>query len=381
MRIAIPRETLPREARVAITPDTVARLIAKNFEVSVQRGAGLGAQISDPEYEAAGARLEPDAPVLWRAGEVIVKVRPPTDDEIGLLSSGQTLISLLYPLADGEKVRDLAARGATVLAADMVPRSTLAQMMDVLSSQATIAGYRAALLAATALPKLFPMLMTAAGTITPARVLVLGAGVAGLQAIATSRRLGAVVEAFDVRKAAKEQVESLGARFIEVPSDEDAATAGGYAREVSEEYKAAQAALLLQALGRCDAVITTALIPGRRAPVLITAEMVRVMKRGAVIVDMAAEQGGNCALTRPGQRKITDGGVLIVGELDLASQVAVHASQMYARNMEKLLLHLYRGPTGGLDVADEIVKGMLIIREGAVVHGGVTAAAQKELAA
>jgi len=381
-RIAIPKETAPREARVAITPDTVARLVKKGFEVSVQRGAGQGAQIDDGEYAKAGARLEADAAAVWRAGDVVVKVRPPSDDEVAMVRQGQTVISLLYPLSSGELVRDLAARGATALAADMVPRTTAAQMMDVLSSQATIAGYRAVLIAADALPKFFPMLMTAAGTISPARVLVLGAGVAGLQAIATARRLGAVVEAFDVRKAAKEQVESLGAKFIEVPSAEDAQTAGGYAKEVSEEYKQKQAALLLQALGRCDAVITTALIPGKRAPVLITAEMVRAMKRGSVIVDMAAEQGGNCALTRPGQRKVTDDGVVIIGELDLASQVAVHASQMYSRNMEKLLLHVSRDGALVLAAGDEIVKGMLIIRDGVVVHDQVAvAAAKKELAA
>jgi NAD(P) transhydrogenase subunit alpha len=375
MRIAVPKETTPREQRVALTPDSVARLVAKQFAVSVQRGAGLGAHATDADYEAAGARLEPDAGALWRNGDVIVKVRPPSDDEIGQLRGGQTLVSLLYPLVEGDRVRDLASRGCSVLAADMVPRTTLAQMMDVLSSQATIAGYRAVLLAADAMPRMFPMLMTAAGTLSPSRVLVLGAGVAGLQAIATARRLGAVVEAFDVRKAAKEQVESLGARFIEVPSEEDAQTAGGYAKEVSEEYKQKQAALLLQALGRCDAVITTALIPGRRAPILITAEMVRAMKPGAVIVDMAAEQGGNCALTRAGQRRITDDGVVIVGETDLASQVAVHASQMYARNMEKLLLHVSKDAALHLDPADPIVKAMLIVRDGAVVHDQVTPAA------
>lgn len=380
MRIAVPKEVTPREARVALTPEVVGRLVARGFAVSVQRGAGLGAHAGDADYEAAGARLEPDAGALWRNGELVVKVRPPTDDEIGQMRAGQALISLLYPLADPERVRDLAGRGVTALAADLVPRTTLAQMMDVLTSQATIAGYRAVLLAADATPRLFPMLMSAAGTLAPARVLVLGAGVAGLQAIATARRLGAVVEAFDVRAAAKEQVESLGARFIEVPG-EDAATAGGYAREVSEEYKQRQAALLLAALAKADAVITTALIPGRRAPLLITAEMVRAMRPGAVIVDMAAEQGGNCALTRAGQRRVTDDGVVIVGETDLASQAAVHASQMYARNMEKLIQHVSRDGALALDAADPIVKAMLVLRDGAVVHDQVVAAPRKEMAA
>ena len=381
MRIAVPKEITHRENRVALTPDAVTRLVGKQLAVSVQRGAGAGAHASDADYEAAGARIEPDAGALWRNGDVIVKVRPPTDDEIGQVRPGQTLISLLYPLVDVDRVRDLAARGASVLAADLVPRTTLAQMMDVLTSQATIAGYRAVLLAAEATPRLFPMVMSAAGTLSPARVLVLGAGVAGLQAIATARRLGAIVEAFDVRRAAKQQVESLGARFIEVPVDEDAQTAGGYAREVSAAYQQQQAALLLTALGRCDAVITTALIPGRRAPLLITAEMVRAMKPGAVIVDMAAEQGGNCALTRAGQRRVTDDGVVIVGETDLASQVAVHASQMYARNMEKLLLHVTRDGALALDGADPIVRAMLVVRDGAVVHDQVATALAAAMAA
>jgi NAD(P) transhydrogenase subunit alpha len=381
MRIAVPKETAPHEKRVAITPESVGRLIKKQFEVSVQRGAGLAASFSDADYEAAGARMEPDAAAIWKAGDVVVKVQPPSDEEVGLLKEGSAIVSLLYPLVNAELVRDLGARRATVMAADMIPRTTLAQMMDVLSSQATIAGYRAVLLAAETMPKMFPMMMTAAGTIAPSKVLVLGAGVAGLQAIATARRLGAVVEAFDVRKACKEQVESLGAKFIEVPGEEDAQTAGGYAKEVSEEYKKKQAALLLQSLGRVDAVITTALIPGRKAPILVTAEMLKSMKRGAVLVDLAAEQGGNCELTKPGQRFVTDNGVTIVGERNLPSQVAVHASQMYSRNMEKLLLHVTKDAAFTLDATDEIVKGMLICRDGEVVHPQVAVAKAKELAA
>ncbi|HTJ42569.1 MAG TPA: Re/Si-specific NAD(P)(+) transhydrogenase subunit alpha [Kofleriaceae bacterium] len=378
MRISVPREITFHDARVAITPEACARLVKSGIALSVQRGAGAGACFADADYEAAGARIEPDAPSAWHAGDWIVKVRPPTPAEVGLMRAGQTLVSLLYPLVELDLVRDLAARGCSAIAADLVPRTTLAQMMDVLSSQATIAGYRAALLAAEAMPKICPMMMTAAGTISPSRVLVLGAGVAGLQAIATARRLGAIVEAFDVRRAAKEQVESLGARFVEVPIDEDAQGANGYATETSDAYKAKQAELLAAAIARCDAVITTALIPGRRAPTLVTAEMVASMKRGAVVVDLAAEQGGNCALTRPGQRYCTDRGVAIVGEVGIAAQAAVHASQMYARNMEKLIAHV-RASTPD----DEIVRAMTVVRDGAIVNPQVAIAIgpTKELAA
>jgi NAD(P) transhydrogenase subunit alpha len=367
MRIAVPREVTARETRVAFTPDSVARLVARHFEVSVESGAGVGACCDDAAYEAAGARIEPIPAALWQAGDVIVKVRPPTDEEIAMMRPGATLVSLLYPLADVDRVRAIADRGASAIAADLVPRTTAAQMMDVLSSQATVAGYRAVLVAAEASPRLFPLLMTAAGTISPARVLVLGAGVAGLQAIATARRLGAMVEAFDVRRVAREQVESLGARFIEVPQAEDAQTAGGYAKEVSEKDRAAQAALLLEACARADAVITTALIPGRRAPVLVTDDMVHAMKPGSVIIDLAAEMGGNCTMTRAGQRRRTDDGVLIVGDTNLAAQVAIHASQMYARNMERLIAHVPRDKELALDTSDEIVRAMLVVHDGRVV--------------
>jgi H+-translocating NAD(P) transhydrogenase subunit alpha len=366
MRIAVPRESVAGEGRVAIVPDSVKRLVARKLEVVVAAGAGDRAGASDDEYRAAGAQV--GAP--FAAGDVIVKVQPPTLAEIGLLPEGSTLVSLLYPLtASGVTLaRALAARKVTALSLDAIPRTTLAQMMDVLSSQATVAGYRAVILAAEALPKLFPMLMTAAGTIAPAKVLILGAGVAGLQAIATARRLGAVVEAFDVRKVVKEQVESLGAKFIEVDVAEDAQTASGYAKEVSEEYKRRQSELVEQALVRCDACITTALIPGRPAPLLITEKMVAAMHPGSVIVDLAAEQGGNCAATRPGER-VKVGGVTIVGERNLPSHMATHASQMFSRNMEKLLGHLL-SKEGQLkmDVEDEITRGMLVTRNGEIVN-------------
>jgi H+-translocating NAD(P) transhydrogenase subunit alpha len=375
MRIVVPRETAADERRVAITPEVVKRLAARQVEVTMQRGAGCAAQIADADYLAAGARIEVDVGALWRNAEVVVKVRAPSPSEAALLREGAVVIAMLQPLAEVELMRDLAARRITALAADMVPRTTVAQMMDVLSSQASIAGYRAVLLAAESCPRLFPLMMTAAGTISPARVLVLGAGVAGLQAIATARRLGAVVEAFDVRKVVKEQVESLGAKFIEVPADEDGAGAGGYAKEVSADYRRRQSELIGQCLARADICITTAQVPGKRAPTLIEADQVRGMRPGSVIVDLAAEQGGNCELARAGQRLCTPNGVLIIGDRNLPSQAAVHASQLYARNMDKLLAHLVRDGALAVDAADEICGPMIICRDGAIVHPAIAAAA------
>ncbi len=366
MRIAVPREITPGEARVALIPDSVKRLVGKKHEVIVAAGAGMGAGASDDEYREAGAIIGDG----FTAGDLILKVQPPTAAEIATLPQGSTLVSLLYPLTPGgaSLAAALARRTITALALDAIPRTTLAQMMDVLSSQATVAGYRAVILAAEALPKLFPMLMTAAGTLAPARVLVLGAGVAGLQAIATARRLGAVVEANDVRKVVKEQVESLGARFLEVPGGEDAQTASGYAKEVSEEYKQKQAEMIGAALARADAVITTALIPGRRAPILLTAAQVGRMRRGTVVVDLAAEQGGNCELTRPGERVVVNG-VTIVGERNLPSQMATHASQMFSKNLEKLIAHLLtKEGELRLDADDEIIRGMMVTRGERIVN-------------
>jgi NAD(P) transhydrogenase subunit alpha len=376
MRIAIAKETAAGETRVAMIPESVKRLIAKGWEVRVQAGAGESAGFLDGDYVAAGAVIENAARTLFAEADVVMQIRPPTREQVTQLREGGTLIAMLNALTEGELVQALAARKVTALASELIPRTTLAQMMDVLSSQATVAGYRAVLLAAECMPKFMPMLMTAAGTIPPATVLVLGAGVAGLQAIATARRLGAVVEAFDVRKVVKEQVESLGAKFVEVPSDEDAQTASGYAKELSDEYKKKQSELLKQRLAKCDACITTALIPGQKAPVLVTAEMAKGMKRGAVLVDLGAEQGGNCELTKPGKRVTVDG-VTFIGDLNLPAQMAVHASHMYSRNMEKLLLHLYKPNATGLDAADEITKGMTVTRDGAVVHERVAEALRK----
>ncbi|MCY1015120.1 Re/Si-specific NAD(P)(+) transhydrogenase subunit alpha [Pyxidicoccus sp. MSG2] len=380
MIIAIPRETVPGEKRIALVAESVKRLVGRKHEVVIESGAGQGAECSDEELRAAGARLEPSAAAVYAAADVLLKVQPPGPEEVPLLKPGSVLVSLAYPMSNPKLARAIAQRQVTLLAMDMVPRTTLAQMMDVLSSQATIAGYRAVLLAAEAMPKLFPMLMTAAGTIPPAKVLVLGAGVAGLQAIATARRLGAVVEAYDVRKVVKEQVESLGARFVNIDI-EDAAGSGGYAKELSEEAKKKQAEALAVHVAKSDAVITTALVPGRRAPVLLPADMVRRMKSGSVVVDIAAEQGGNCELTRPGERYRTENGVTVIGEKNLPSQLSVHASAMFSRNLEKLLAHVTdKDGALKLDVADEIVKGMLITRGGDIVHPAVADVALKEVA-
>jgi NAD(P) transhydrogenase subunit alpha len=367
MKLAVPREVTHGETRVAIVPETVKRLLAKKVDVVVEAGAGEGAYIADADYRTAGATLAGDSASLLATSDVVVRIHPPTREAIDALRTGSTLISLLYPLTNVDLVRALAARGVTAIAADMIPRTTLAQSMDVLSSQTTAAGYHAVLLGAAALPKFFPMLMTAAGTIAPAKVLVLGAGVAGLQAIATARRLGAVVEAFDVRKAVKEQVQSLGAKFVEVEGVEDAQTQGGYAKEVTAEDQRRQAEVLRKHIAKSDVVVTTALVPGRRAPTLITAEMVKGMRAGSVIVDLAAEQGGNCELCQPG-RTVVEHGVSIIGLTNLQAKVGVDASQMYSRNMEKLIVHLLRDDHLTIDLAEEITQGCVITQGGEIVH-------------
>ena len=369
MRIAVPKESVAGERRVPIVPETVKRLAAKKIEVSVESGAGVESRVSDDEYRAVGATIEASSEPLFAAADVVVRLRIPTIEEIGRLKEGSALVSPLYPLINGDLVKALAARKITSIAVDMIPRTTVAQMMDVLSSQATASGYYAVLMAATELPRFFPMLMTAAGTIAPARVLVLGAGVAGLQAIGTARRLGAVVEAFDVRKVVKEQVESLGAKFVVVESA-DAQTAGGYAKEASAEDKVKQAEAIARHVKTADVVIATALIPGMRAPILVTEEMVKTMKPGSVIVDLAAEQQGNCALTEPGQTVVKHG-VTIMGTLNLPSRLAMHASQMYSRNMEKLLLHLAKEGALTLDMKEEITAGCVITKDGEVVNARV----------
>jgi NAD(P) transhydrogenase subunit alpha len=371
MRLAVPKETTPGETRVAIVPETIKRMVAKKVEVSVESHAGERSFVRDDDYRAAGATVETSVDELFGKADLVVQIHPPTTAQVAKLKEGSAIISLLYPLTNIDVVRALAARRVTAISADMIPRTTLAQSMDVLSSQTTASGYHGVLLAAAALPKFFPMLMTAAGTIPPSKVLVLGAGVAGLQAIATARRLGAVVEAFDVRKAVKEQVMSLGAKFVEVEGVGDAATAGGYAKEITEEEKQKQAEVLKKHIAKSDAVITTALIPGKRAPILIPADMVRAMKPGSVIVDLAAEQGGNCELCKPGQTIVTDNGVTIIGTTNLQGKVAVDASQMYSRNMEKLVFHLLGDGALKIDLNEEITKGCVITHGGEVVNSRV----------
>jgi len=370
MRIAVPKETQPGERRAALVPESVQRLVKKGFQVVVQAGAGEAAYFTDEDYRKAGASVEASPDALWHQADMVLAVRKPTEDAIARMREGAALVGFLQPLTDLDLVRRLAQRRITAFALETLPRITLAQSMDALTSMSTIAGYKAVLVAAHALPRFFPMLMTAAGTVAPAKVLVIGAGVAGLQAIATAKRLGAVVEAFDQRPVVKEQVESLGGRFVEVPTEEEAETAGGYAKEMSEEYRRRQTEVLRKHIVKADVVITTALIPGKRAPLLITEDMVRQMRPGSVIVDLAAEQGGNCALTEPG-KEVLKHGVLIIGPLNLPSTLPFPASQMISRNLEKLILHLANAEGLKLDLEDEITRGTLITHGGEVVHPAV----------
>jgi NAD(P) transhydrogenase subunit alpha len=373
MRVVAPKETAPGERRVAIVPDAARPLLRAGLELAVEAGAGEGAGAPDAAYERAGVAVEPDRSRLFAGADVVLKVQPPCDAERAELRSGCVLIGFLRPLEEPERAQALAERGVTSFAMELVPRITRAQAMDALSSQASLAGYRAVLLAALELGKVLPMMTTAAGTIAAARVLVIGAGVAGLQAIATARRLGAIIEAYDTRPAVKEQVESLGARFVELPLEtRDAEDAGGYAKAQSDEFLAKQRALLAERVRAADAVITTAQVPGARAPLLIEEEVVAGMKHGAVIVDLAAAGGGNCALTRADERVHTHG-VTIVGPTDLPSQAAVDASRVYARNLANLLQHLLREGAVHVDLGDEITRGALLTHEGQVVSEAVRA--------
>ena len=367
MRIAAPDQATSTERRVGITPDIAQRYISGGHNVAIERGAGSAAGYTDEMYEAAGCEIVESG---WDADAVIV-VRLPSPDQSALLQPGTLVIGLLTPLADPAGLNPLAAAGVTALSFETLPRTARAQSMDVLSSQATLAGYQMVLEASTVLPRIFPMMTTAAGTIRPATVIVLGAGVAGLQAIATARRLGAVVKAFDVRAAAAEQVQSLGATFIMIDLEpQDASTSGGYAQELAADEAARLVAGLQEHLHDADIVLTTAAIPGRRAPILVTAETVSRMKPGAVIVDGAAATGGNCELTRPDERVVTNG-ITILGPTDLASRVATDASRMFARNAYELLTHVIG--TGELDFEDEIMAGATVTHGGQVVHPGVLA--------
>jgi NAD(P) transhydrogenase subunit alpha len=360
MRIGVPRETAAGERRVALVPEIVGKLVPGGFDVLVQPGAGEAASFPDAAYEEAGAQLVDD----WADAEAVMKVQKPTEDEAGRLREGQVLIGFLQPLTDLEGIERLAQRGVVAFAMESIPRITRAQPMDALSSQATVSGYKATLLAAEALPKFFPMLMTAAGTVAPAKVLVLGAGVAGLQAVATARRLGAVVTGFDVRPVVREQIESLGANWLDlgVVGEE---TAGGYAAELTEEQQRQQQQELEARLPEFDVVITTALIPGRPAPKLIPASAVAAMRPGSVVVDLAAEAGGNCELTEPDEQVVREG-VTIVGLTNLPSTMPFHASQLYARNVSALLHHLAPEGTLALDWDDEITAGACVTRKAEV---------------
>jgi NAD(P) transhydrogenase subunit alpha len=380
MQIGVPKETAEGERRVALVPDVVRKLTAgagdqeaAQNEVIVERGAGDGALIPDAQYEEAGARLAQGPDEVFGA-QVVVKVAPPSPEEIARLGEGTVLVGFLQPLTNAEGIRALAQTGATSFALESVPRISRAQSMDALSSQSNVAGYRAALIGAQELGRFYPMLMTAAGTIRPATVLVLGAGVAGLQAIATARRLGAQVQGFDVRAAVKEQVESLGATFLEFDLGGDLEGAGGYAKELTPEQQELQQKLMAEAIGKVDVVITTALVPGRRAPILVTEEAVKLMKPGSVVVDLAGEQGGNCELSEPG-KTIMAHNVKIAAPLNVPSTMAEHASQLYARNIESLLGLMIKDGQLELDFEDEVIAGACITRDGEIVNDAAKQAA------
>lgn len=365
MKIAVAKEIEVGERRVALIPDAIARLTKQGIEVLVERGAGEAAFFPDEAYAAAGAAIVADPASLWGEGDIVVKVAPPKESEIGYLREGSILVSFLNPLGNPAMVEQLASRKVAAFSMEMIPRTSRAQSMDALSSQAGVAGYKAVLMAAAASPKFFPMLTTAAGTIRPAKVFVMGAGVAGLQAIATARRLGAIVEAFDIRPAVKEEVQSLGAKFVEVKLQEDTVAAGGYAKEISEDSKQRSRELVAEHVAAADVVITTAQVPGKKAPLLVTEEMVANMKLGAVIVDLAAEQGGNCACTEPGKDVMVNG-VTIIGPINLPSSMPVHASQMYAKNISTLVQLMVKDGNLELNFDDDIIDGTCVTSGGEI---------------
>ena len=369
MKVGVPKETLPGERRVALVPEVLPKLKAAGIDVLVERGAGAAASFTDAMYEEAGATLV-SGEEAWSLVDCVVKVQKPSESEVAKLRPGQALVGLLSPLIDPLLMQTLAAHGVTAVSLDAIPRTlSRAQSMDVLSSQANIAGYKAVLVAAEAFGRYFPLLTTAAGTAKPANVLVLGIGVAGLQALGTARRLGAVVKAYDVRPETKEQAESLGAQFVTLKTAIDATGAGGYARELTADERAAQQAELNSVIAAMDVVITTAQVPGRKPPVLVTAEAVHAMKPGSVILDMAASAlGGNCELSRAGQTVVTDGDVTILAPENLPATLPISASQFYARNLQALLVHLVKEGQLNLDPEEEITAGVLITHGGKVVQ-------------
>ena len=364
MIIGISKESLPGETRVALLPPEIKLLLSDNLTFNIETEAGTGSFISDEKYIESGAEIIPD---VYLNSDLIIRINPPTEGEVSKLKEGSCLVSLLAPFTNHELVKQLAAKNISSFCLELIPRSTYAQSMDVLSSQATVAGYRAVLNAASHMGKFFPMLMTPAGTIKPATILIIGAGVAGLQAIATAGRLGAKVEAFDVRPAAREQVESLGAKFLYMDLDDSAETDSGYAVEMNDEFIRKEMELLHDASKRVDAIITTALIFGKKAPILIKDYMVNDMQTGACIIDLAAENGGNCEFTQPGEI-IHHGGVTIDGRLNLPAQVPFHASQMLSKNISKLLGEIIKDGKVNFDLENDIIKGCLVTHEGKIVH-------------
>ncbi len=374
LKIGVPKERFPGDRRVSLIPANIPALAKAGLDVLVESGAGTDAGFPDQEYTDKGARLISNRSDLFAASDVILMVRGPGSnlengaEDIKLLKKGQAFLAMLNPLGQPTVVQQLADAGATAFSMELMPRITRAQSMDVLSSMATIAGYKAVLIAADHLPRMFPMFMTAAGTVAPARVLVVGAGVAGLQAIATAKRLGAVVQGYDIRPAVREQVESLGAKFVRLEIDaSQSEDKGGYAKAMDEEFYKRQRILMARVVANNDVVITTAAVPGKKAPVLITEEMVAGMTPGSVVVDLAAEQGGNCSLTKPGETVVVKG-VSIIGPVNLPASVPYHASQMYAKNIQTFLLHLIKDKQLTLDLGDEITSETLLTKEGAVVH-------------
>lgn len=368
MIVAVPRETAQNERRVALVPESVSRFARLGVTVHVQSDAGRSASFPDDAYRAAGAQIINDAASLARDCDLLLCVARPSDDVLSLLRRGTTLVGFFNPLGEPSYLKRLAERGLVVLAVELIPRITRAQPMDALSSQSNIGGYKAVLLAASALPRFFPMLTTAAGTIPPAKVFVIGAGVAGLQAIATARRLGAVVSGYDARAIVKEQVQSLGAAFVEFDVGQ-AEGAGGYAKELAAEQLERQQRAMAETIAKNDAVITTAAVPGKRAPVVVTEAAVAAMQPGSVIVDLAAETGGNCALTKAGETFVTQNGVTIIGTLNLPSTMPYDASRLYSRNLFALISPFVKDGTLSLDPGDEIVKGACVVRDGTVLLG------------
>jgi NAD(P) transhydrogenase subunit alpha len=378
--VGVPKETAALERRVSVVPETVQKF-GSGVKVVVEKGAGESAGFPDSDYTSAAATIAADQRLLYAQADIVLKVLPPTPDEAGLVKEGSVIISFLFPVANLETVKRLASRKVTAFAMELIPRISRAQPMDALSSQANVAGYKAVIVAADTVPKLFPLMMTAAGTISPAKVFILGAGVAGLQAIATARRLGAVVDAYDVRPVVKEQVMSLGAKFAEMPVEaKDAQDAGGYAKAMGEEFTKKQQEFLAQRAKTMDVVITTALIPGARAPILITEDAVKGMRPGSVVVDLAAEAKGNCALTEPG-KTVVKYGVTIHGPLNLPSTMAPESSRLYSRNISSLLLTMLKDGALTIDPKDDIIKGSMVINAGQVVHGPTVKAIEGPAAA